>query len=32
MINKTGDMSLSDWDMKLIELFNVFCGISIENA
>jgi 3',5'-cyclic-nucleotide phosphodiesterase len=32
MINKMGNLTFNDWDTKLIQLFNVFCGISIENA
>jgi 3',5'-cyclic-nucleotide phosphodiesterase len=32
LINKMGSMAFNDWDAKLIQLFNVFCGISIENA
>jgi 3',5'-cyclic-nucleotide phosphodiesterase len=32
MINKLSDDRFSDWDIKMIQLFNVFCGISLENA
>jgi 3',5'-cyclic-nucleotide phosphodiesterase len=32
MINKQTGTSFSDWDVKLIQLFNVFCGIGLENA
>ncbi|KAK8894055.1 hypothetical protein M9Y10_022487 [Tritrichomonas musculus] len=32
MINKTGDQPFSKWDTNLIQIFNVFCGISLENA
>jgi GAF domain-containing protein len=31
-INKLTDESFSDWDVKVIQLFNVFCGISLENS
>jgi GAF domain-containing protein len=30
-INKA-DGEFGEWDVKLIQLFNVFCGISLENA
>ena len=32
MINKLGDSAFDDEDEKLIQVFNVFVGISIENA
>lgn len=32
MVNKKGDQTFSMWDQRLISLFNVFCGISLENA
>jgi GAF domain-containing protein len=32
MINKLSDEQFSDWDVKMLQLFNVFCGISLENA
>lgn len=32
MINKTGGQPFSKWDTNLIQIFNVFCGISLENA
>jgi len=32
MINKAGNKEFSKWDTNLIQIFNVFCGISLENA
>ncbi|OHS93287.1 3'5'-cyclic nucleotide phosphodiesterase family protein [Tritrichomonas foetus] len=32
MINKNDGQSFSKWDTNLIQIFNVFCGISLENA
>ena len=32
MVNKKGGVPFSAWDIKLIQIFNVFCGISLENA
>ncbi|OHT10855.1 3'5'-cyclic nucleotide phosphodiesterase family protein [Tritrichomonas foetus] len=32
MINKGNGMPFSKWDTSLIQIFNVFCGISLENA
>ena len=32
MVNKLNGQPFSQWDMKLIQIFNVFCGISLENA
>ena len=32
MINKIDGPSFSQWDAKVIQIFNVFCGIAIENA
>jgi 3',5'-cyclic-nucleotide phosphodiesterase len=31
-INKGDGQAFTDWDVKLVQLFNVFCGISLENA
>jgi 3',5'-cyclic-nucleotide phosphodiesterase len=31
-INKGNGEAFNEWDVKLIQLFNVFCGISLENA
>jgi 3',5'-cyclic-nucleotide phosphodiesterase len=31
-INKSDDEGFSDWDVKVIALFNVLCGIGLENA
>ena len=32
MINKTNGTPFTKWDSNLIQIFNVFCGISLENA
>lgn len=32
MINKINGESFTKWDTNLIQIFNVFCGISLENA
>ena len=32
MVNKKDDKPFTEWDTKLIQIFNVFCGISLENA
>lgn len=32
MINKGDGESFTKWDTNLIQIFNVFCGISLENA
>ena len=32
MVNKKGGAVFTSWDTKLIQIFNVFCGISLENA
>ena len=32
MVNKLDQKPFSQWDAKVIQIFNVFCGISIENA
>ncbi|OHS94753.1 3'5'-cyclic nucleotide phosphodiesterase family protein [Tritrichomonas foetus] len=35
MMNKQGDQSnigFTEWDSKVIQIFNIFCGISLENA
>lgn len=32
MVNKKDDKPFTQWDTKLIQIFNVFCGISLENA
>ena len=32
MVNKLDGKPFSQWDAKVIQIFNVFCGISIENA
>jgi GAF domain-containing protein len=34
MVNKggTGEEEFTDWDSHMIKIFNVFCGITIENA
>lgn len=32
MVNKKDDKIFSQWDQKLIQIYNVFCGISLENA
>ncbi|OHT11468.1 3'5'-cyclic nucleotide phosphodiesterase family protein [Tritrichomonas foetus] len=32
MVNKKDEKPFSQWDQKLIQIFNVFCGISLENA
>ncbi|OHT07889.1 3'5'-cyclic nucleotide phosphodiesterase family protein [Tritrichomonas foetus] len=32
MVNKKGNQQFSPWDEKLIQIFNVFCGISLENS
>ena len=32
MVNKNGGKPFSEWDAKLIEIFNVFCGIVLEKA
>ena len=32
MVNKLNGEPFSQWDTKLIQIFNVFCGISLENA
>ena len=32
MVNKKNDVPFSAYDEKLIQLFNVFCGISLENS
>lgn len=32
MVNKLDQKPFSSWDAKVIQIFNVFCGISLENA
>ncbi|KAH0788100.1 3'5'-cyclic nucleotide phosphodiesterase family protein [Histomonas meleagridis] len=32
MINKLDGNDFTTWDMNIIQIFNVFCGISLENA
>ena len=32
MVNKLDGKSFTQWDMKLLQIFNIFCGISIENS
>lgn len=32
MVNKEGDKTFTQWDAHIIQIFNVFCGISLENA
>ena len=32
MINKLNNESFTEWDTHMIQIFNVFCGISLENA
>ena len=32
MVNKLDEKPFTQWDQKLIQIFNVFCGISLENA
>ncbi|EAX97674.1 3'5'-cyclic nucleotide phosphodiesterase family protein [Trichomonas vaginalis G3] len=32
MVNKLDGKPFSEWDAKVIQIFNVFCGISIQNA
>ncbi|OHT01185.1 3'5'-cyclic nucleotide phosphodiesterase family protein [Tritrichomonas foetus] len=32
MINKKGNTPFSEWDGKIIQIFNIFCGIAIDNA
>ncbi|OHT02203.1 3'5'-cyclic nucleotide phosphodiesterase family protein [Tritrichomonas foetus] len=32
MVNKNDEKPFTQWDQKLIQIFNVFCGISLENA
>ncbi|OHT15206.1 3'5'-cyclic nucleotide phosphodiesterase family protein [Tritrichomonas foetus] len=32
MVNKLNDKPFTQFDMKLIQIYNVFCGISLENA
>ena len=32
MVNKSGGQNFTSWDEKLIQIFNVYCGISLENS
>jgi len=32
MVNKNNNEIFSEWDSQMIQIFNVFCGISLENA
>lgn len=32
MVNKLDNKPFTQWDAKVIQIFNVFCGISLENA
>ncbi|OHT14361.1 3'5'-cyclic nucleotide phosphodiesterase family protein [Tritrichomonas foetus] len=32
MVNKLDNRPFGQWDAKMIQIFNVFCGISLENA
>ena len=32
MMNKLDGQEFTEWDVKVIQIFNVFCGIALENA
>ncbi|KAK8891171.1 hypothetical protein M9Y10_028377 [Tritrichomonas musculus] len=32
MVNRLDDKPFTSWDVNLIQIFNIFCGISLENA
>ena len=32
MVNKYNSQSFSEWDAKMMQIFNKFCGISLENS